>query len=102
MNPKKLGKLDNCDQEPWKAPLPEFIAQIYFKRFGRERPAEVFSLEGIAARQQAKKTARRADRVANAAERAPAADPVADSSPAEDDRGERPSLAEPPDGPPWF
>ena len=22
MNPNKLGKLDNHDQEPWKAPLP--------------------------------------------------------------------------------
>ena len=25
MNPKKLGKLDNADQEPWKLPLPAFI-----------------------------------------------------------------------------
>jgi hypothetical protein len=23
MNPRKLGKLDNHDQEPWKAPLPQ-------------------------------------------------------------------------------
>ena len=22
MNPRKLGKLDNADQEPWKLPLP--------------------------------------------------------------------------------
>jgi hypothetical protein len=22
MNPNKLGKLDNHDQEPWKTPLP--------------------------------------------------------------------------------
>jgi hypothetical protein len=26
MNPKKLGKLNNHRQEPWKAPLNEFIA----------------------------------------------------------------------------
>src|ERR1700722_5595023 len=34
MNPKKLGKLDNHDQEPWKLPLPEFIRKLYSKRFG--------------------------------------------------------------------
>ena len=35
MNPKKLGKLDNADQEPWKLPLPAFIESLYQKRFGR-------------------------------------------------------------------
>ena len=38
MNPKKLGKLDNHDQEPWKLPLREFIGKLYFKRFGKGRP----------------------------------------------------------------
>jgi len=38
MNPKKLGKLDNHKQEQWKAPLPQFIEELYFKRFKRERP----------------------------------------------------------------
>jgi hypothetical protein len=28
MNPKKLGKLDNHRQEPWKLPLPQFSAPI--------------------------------------------------------------------------
>ena len=37
MNPKKLGKLDNHDQEPWKLPLPEFIRKLYSKRFGKEK-----------------------------------------------------------------
>ena len=27
MNPKKLGKLDNHDQEPWKLPIGQFIEQ---------------------------------------------------------------------------
>lgn len=31
MNPKKLGGLDNHPQEPWKAPLPEFIEHLYLK-----------------------------------------------------------------------
>src|SRR2546425_9510281 len=38
MNPAKLGKIDNHKQEPWKAPLPQFIEQLYFKRFGRTAP----------------------------------------------------------------
>ena len=47
MNPKKLGKLANHDQEPWKAPLPVFIEQLYFKRFGKTRPENVRSVEQI-------------------------------------------------------
>jgi hypothetical protein len=45
MNPKKLGKLDNHRQEPWKAPLPKFIEHLYLRRFGRERPEVVMSVE---------------------------------------------------------
>lgn len=43
MNPRKLGKLDNHDQAPWKAPLPQFIEHVYHERFGRERPEVVMS-----------------------------------------------------------
>ena len=32
------AKLDNHRQELWKAPLPQFIEDLYTKRFGRERP----------------------------------------------------------------
>ena len=45
MNPRKLGKLDNHDQEPWKAPLPQFIEHLYRKRFGRPCPDKVLSIE---------------------------------------------------------
>ncbi|MGH2718221.1 MAG: hypothetical protein ACRDJU_06555 [Actinomycetota bacterium] len=38
MNPKKLGGLDNHRQEPWKAPLPEFIEGLHAKRFGGKKP----------------------------------------------------------------
>src|SRR5258706_15070300 len=58
MNPKKLGKLDNHDQEPWKAPLPQFIEHLYSKRFGRERPEIVVSIEERASGKNAKKAAR--------------------------------------------
>ena len=57
MKPKKLGKLDNHDQEPWKLPLPEFIGKLYFKRFGKGRPDAVRSIEEMAAAKQAKKQA---------------------------------------------
>ena len=38
MNPKKLGKLDNHRQEPWKMALRQYIEHLYFKRFGKQRP----------------------------------------------------------------
>ena len=47
LNPDKLGKIDNHRQESWKAPLPQFIESIYFKRFKRE--------EQIMAEMEAKK-----------------------------------------------
>jgi hypothetical protein len=58
LNPAKLGKLDNHRQEPWKAPLPQFIEDLYQKRFGRPRPETVVSIEERA-RQAAEKKARR-------------------------------------------
>jgi hypothetical protein len=60
LNPKKLGKIDNHDQEPWKLPLPKFIEHLYFKRFGRQRPEVVLSIEDRARFQDMKKAARRA------------------------------------------
>jgi hypothetical protein len=47
LNPKTLGKLDNHRQEPWKVPLPAFIEQLYRKRFGKDRPDVVLSLEDV-------------------------------------------------------
>ena len=52
LNPKKFGGLANHRQEPWKLPLPEFIAACYQKRFHRERPAQVVPLAQVAKRQQ--------------------------------------------------
>jgi len=59
MNPRKLGRLDNDDQEPWKLPLPAFIEELYRKRFGKERPDVVLSIEERARREAQKKAARR-------------------------------------------
>ena len=59
MNPKKLGKLDNHDQEPWKMPLREYIAHLYFKQFAKERPDIVFSIEEKIRRDEEKKFLKR-------------------------------------------
>ena len=45
LNPGKLGKLSNHGQEPWKAPLPQFIEHLYLKQFGREQPRVVTPAE---------------------------------------------------------
>jgi hypothetical protein len=55
MNPKKLGKLDNHHQEPWKLPLPEFIEYLYRRQFGSQRPEVVMSIEDRARAKQAKR-----------------------------------------------
>src|SRR5216684_4149066 len=64
MNPKKLGKIDNHRQEPWKAPLSQFVAELYARRFGKRQPDEVLSIEEIALRKERKKEARRAAKAA--------------------------------------
>jgi hypothetical protein len=36
INPKKFGSLANHKQEKWKLPLPDFIEELYLKRFKKE------------------------------------------------------------------
>jgi hypothetical protein len=60
LNPKKLGKLDNHHQEPWKLPLPDFIVKLYRKRYGKDRPDTVRSIEEMAAAKRAKALAKKA------------------------------------------
>ena len=60
MNPKKFGKIANHKQESWKAPLPNFIEDCYFKRFGKERPDEARTIEQIVKDHEKKKQERRA------------------------------------------
>ena len=59
LNPRKLGGLDNHDQEPWKLPLRRFIQDLYLKRFGRAAPEVVRSIEEIARRDAEKKERKR-------------------------------------------
>jgi len=62
LNPRKFGGLANNRQEPWKAPLPVFIADLYRKRFGKDRPDDVRPLEDILADRKRKEAVRKAAR----------------------------------------
>jgi hypothetical protein len=72
MNPAKLGALDNHRQEPWKAPLPEFIEELYEKRFGKTRPDIVMTIEERARAVAAKSADRKAAKDARRARRSEA------------------------------
>lgn len=61
-DPDKFGSLANHKQQPWKAPLPIFIEELYKKRFGRSSPENVVSLEELERRRSLKKQARREER----------------------------------------
>jgi hypothetical protein len=54
-NPDKLGKLDNHKQEPWKTPLPQHIENLYYKRFGKETPESVKSIDQLLKEDKIKK-----------------------------------------------
>lgn len=63
MNPEKLGKLDNHEQESWKAPLRQLIQHLYFKRFGKEHPDIIQTIEEMVLRDAKKKELRREARL---------------------------------------
>jgi hypothetical protein len=63
MKPAKLGKIDNHKQQPWKLPLPQFIEEFYFKRFGKTSPEAVLSIEERCRLKAAKKEERRVARL---------------------------------------
>jgi hypothetical protein len=66
LKPRTLGQLGNHRQEPWKAPLPVFIEDLYAKRFGRAQPEVVVPIEERHRQDQQRKAARRVARVARA------------------------------------
>ena len=62
MSPKKLGGLDNHDQQPWKMPLPRYIEHLYFDRLHRRRPEVVRSIEEMVHRDAQKRAQRSEDK----------------------------------------
>ena len=55
LNPDKLGKIDNHKQEFWKAPLKDFIEDIYLKQFKKSEPDNIRSLKQILQDEKIKK-----------------------------------------------
>lgn len=45
LNPKKFGSYANHKQQPWKSPLPDYIEELYEKRFKKEVPAEIRAMD---------------------------------------------------------
>ncbi|MEM6980244.1 MAG: hypothetical protein AAF539_11320 [Planctomycetota bacterium] len=64
LEPRRFGSYADTTDQPWKQPLPQFIESLYLKRFGRERPEVVRSIEDIAAMHVAKRLARKESRAA--------------------------------------
>ena len=62
LNPKDFGKMANVKLEPWKAPLPKFIEELYFKRFHRYQPQRVVPIEEVAKALERQKEERRIER----------------------------------------
>jgi len=62
LNPRKLGKMDNHGQEPWKMPLRQYIEHLYCKNFHKERPDIVLSIEEKIRSQKKKKAKKRQEK----------------------------------------
>lgn len=58
-DPRKLGKLDNHKQEPWKTPQPIHIENLYRKRFNRETPIAVKSISELLKEDEIKRKERK-------------------------------------------
>jgi hypothetical protein len=63
LNPKKFGSLANTKQEPWKLPLPEYVEELYFKHFKKNRPDNVRSIEQMVRDYRRKKQERKMRRI---------------------------------------
>lgn len=74
LNPRKFGGYANHHQEPWKRPLGEYIEHLYSKRFKKEQPERVISLEEQAQERQRKKEEKKAGMLAGQAEEEQQAD----------------------------
>ncbi|MBL4864935.1 MAG: hypothetical protein JKY67_00995 [Pseudomonadales bacterium] len=64
LNPKKFGGLANHKQDPWKLPLPAYIEEIYFKRFNKECPDNVQSIEQMVKEKSVRKAERKENQMA--------------------------------------
>lgn len=82
--PKSLRKIDDHQHKPWKAPLSVYIENLYFKKFGRERPEKVTTIEELARSAKQKKTDRKEAKGRPSAPEAPGNEPDENSKAADD------------------
>lgn len=61
-NPDNLRKLDHHKQEPWKEPLPQHIENLYYKRFEKETPDVVKSINQLLKEDKIKKEKRKKEK----------------------------------------
>ena len=61
LNPKKFGSYANHKQQPWKLPLPEYIEELYEKRFKKDVPAEIRAKDKKAVIKKRKQTSLKTD-----------------------------------------
>lgn len=59
MNPKKFDSMSKLKGSPWKMPLPKFIETSYRKRFRKEEPDSVLSIEDKVANHKKRKLAKK-------------------------------------------
>lgn len=72
LNPKKLGKLANHKQEPWKKPLPDYIQTLYRKHFKKDWPDNVRSVEQMVKDRKHKNSERKEEKRKEAEKRSSA------------------------------
>lgn len=60
MNPDSFSKFADHQHQPWKLPLPQFIEEQYFKRFNKQQPDAIKSIEQLVLERRRKDEARKA------------------------------------------
>lgn len=63
LNPRKFGGMANHKQERWKVPLPDYIEELYEKRFRKILPDDIRPLEVRDAEKRKKKAQNKANRI---------------------------------------
>lgn len=64
LNPNKFGGLCNHKQDSWKLPLPEYIEELYFKRFKKKSPENTGSIEQMVKDKAKRKIERKEEKAA--------------------------------------
>jgi hypothetical protein len=67
LNPRRMGGYAGNANEPGRLSLGEFIESLYFKRFRKELPDSVQTIEQLAAAHEEKRADRKAAKLQNAA-----------------------------------